>query len=376
MNDKGFMRESSGSISDASLNQMIPSSSVGQQPTCKSWVQKKKDSFELMCAANTENTHLRGSKKKTDKYPVKQAPTQISNATDENTNTEQNTRVLVCEAKTENTYQKAKSIATNENQENQTHMEDLKEKEDKINFDFDELNTKEQTDSINSYQKEKTIATHKNQENQTHKEDVKEQEEKINFDFDKLKTKEQTDSINTYQKENNTATKENQVNQTQKDDVKEQEEKINFDFDKLNTKEQTDSVNTAKRVMIMDKKVNTIFLSRDEAIKLSTNASGTSQLRMSSRTGSNFPISYGETCITCKDDIKDIQDINTNVEQEYNSNYMKTSDEKDAGYPPTATIATVPWMQPTVGSSDPTVKKMVYNQYREMLRKYTQTSRM
>ena len=31
---------------------------------------------------------------------------------------------------------------------------------------------------------------------------------------------------------------------------------------------------------------------------------------------------------------------------------------------------------PTFGSKDPVVKKMVYNQYREMLRKYTQSSRL
>merc|ERR1711892_504354 len=60
-----------------------------------------------------------------------------------------------------------------------------------------------------------------------------------------------------------------------------------------------------------DANFNQSFLSRDEAIKLSTNASGNSQPRLSTIQGSKLLIKHGETDSTCKEDEMDkILDIN------------------------------------------------------------------
>jgi len=129
------------------------------------------------------------------------------------------------------------------------------------------------------------------------------------------------------------------------------------------------------------------FLSRDEAIKLSTNASGNSQPRLSTIQGSKLLIKHGETDSTCKEDGMDkILDIN--IEKVNNTMNIIAeeleSEDSDQGLLPIKTIKNnesqkLPGKQPVIqrfGSKDPVVKKMVYNQYREMLRKYTQSSRL
>jgi len=133
--------------------------------------------------------------------------------------------------------------------------------------------------------------------------------------------------------------------------------------------------------------VHTSFLSRDEAIKLSTNASGTSQPRLSTKAGSNLLIKHGETDSTCKEERTDkIRD--KNVEKVSSATTINTQDfepeESDQGLKTISTprhnecqnLSAKPAVIPTFGSKDPVVKKMVYNQYREMLRKYTQSSRL
>merc|ERR1711892_1563818 len=136
-----------------------------------------------------------------------------------------------------------------------------------------------------------------------------------------------------------------------------------------------------------DENINQSFLSRDEAIKLSTNASGNSQPRLSTIQGSKLLIKHGETDSTCKEDGMDkILDIN--IEKVNNTMNIIAeeleSEDSVQGLPPSKTIKNygspnIPGKQaviPTFGSKDPVVKKMVYNQYREMLRKYTQSSRL
>merc|ERR1719419_228532 len=128
------------------------------------------------------------------------------------------------------------------------------------------------------------------------------------------------------------------------------------------------------------------FLSRDEAIKLSTNASGTSQPRLSTKPGSKLLIKHEEYDSTCEDDVADkIQD--KNVEKVYSKvsykNQEADSRETNPGYfvksisalNDTKGVGIKPAPIQSFASKDPVVKKMVYNQYREMLRKYTQSSR-
>jgi len=138
-----------------------------------------------------------------------------------------------------------------------------------------------------------------------------------------------------------------------------------------------------------DENVNTDFLSRDEAIKLSTNASGTLQPRLSTKAGNKHLIKHGETDSTCnKEETDKIQDKNVKKVSSSMTNNTKVFGPKELDQG----LKTIPpprynndcqnflpakqTVTPTFGSKDPVVKKMVYNQYREMLRKYTQSSRL
>ena len=131
-----------------------------------------------------------------------------------------------------------------------------------------------------------------------------------------------------------------------------------------------------------DRNYSKSILSRDEAIKLSTNASGTSQPKLSTKTGSKLLIKHEETDSTCKDDRTDkIQD--KNVEKVCDSMTIEKKESNPELEPiptgktnETDNSAEKHAVIPTFGSKDPVVKKMVYNQYREMLRKYTQASRL
>merc|ERR1719348_173303 len=136
-----------------------------------------------------------------------------------------------------------------------------------------------------------------------------------------------------------------------------------------------------------DENVDKGFLSRDEAIKLSTNASGTSQPRLSTRPGNSLLIKHGETDSTCKEEETDkIQD--KNVEKVSSATTINAKvfepEESDQGlrtiptpkYAECQNLSGKQTVTPTFGSKDPVVKKKVYNQYREMLRKYTQSSRL
>ena len=93
-------------------------------------------------------------------------------------------------------------------------------------------------------------------------------------------------------------------------------------------------------------------------------------------------IKHEETDSPCKDDRTDKIQYK-NVEKVCSSvTSIKKKSDPDLETITTGTtnestnLAGKQTIVPTFGSKDPVVKKMVYNQYREMLRKYTQSSRL
>merc|ERR1711892_679928 len=93
----------------------------------------------------------------------------------------------------------------------------------------------------------------------------------------------------------------------------------------------------------------------------------------------------GETDSTCKDE--GMEKIHENSFEKVSNTMNIIAEESEGSDQRITNIITkkytespnIPGKQaviPTFGSKDPVVKKMVYNQYREMLRKYTQSSRL
>ena len=71
--EKTFVNEYGSRFNDL-VDDVFPQNDLGisKKSTCKSWVQKKRDSFELMCASNNENLHHKGNFMKTEKSPTKE----------------------------------------------------------------------------------------------------------------------------------------------------------------------------------------------------------------------------------------------------------------------------------------------------------------
>jgi len=134
-----------------------------------------------------------------------------------------------------------------------------------------------------------------------------------------------------------------------------------------------------------DENVKNSFLSRDEAIKLSANASGTTQPRLLTITGSKLLIKDGGTDSACKEEgmekipgisVEKVSNTMNIIAEESEGSDQRITNILTKKYTESPNIPGKQAVIPTFGSKDPVVKKMVYNQYREMLRKYTQSSRL
>jgi preprotein translocase subunit SecD len=193
---------------------------------------------------------------------------------------------------------------------------------------------------------------------------------------------------NRYEKGNLMKSEKVSTKETFKEDLEKTEDKTTKRTNNLHIKEEThnkdgDAINDDTE----RKKVNQSILSRDEAIKLSTNASGTLQPRMSTKTGSKLLIKHEETDSTFKDDGKDqirpriVRKVSNSMSIKKKEFEQEESDPGFINFPTAKPNESAKWggkqtVIPTFGSKDPVMKKMVYNQYREMLRKYTQSSRL
>ena len=301
----------------------------GKQPV-KSWVQRKRDSFEMMCASRNENFCKKGVTIKT---------------------IEKNTRKYKND-QTEDEINKAKSISE--------QTDDKSSKSSEISMSEKDLN------------KDVAIADQKEEGS------TQEVESETHFE---PSTKHVTNmELATFSE----TQKKNYENEPHKEEESIQDTKV----ESKNLKESSNEPGFVTQKN-NDENVNTDFLSRDEAIKLSTNASGTLQPRLSTKAGNKHLIKHGETDSTCnKEETDKIQDKNVKKVSSSMTNNTKVFGPKELDQG----LKTIPpprynndcqnflpakqTVTPTFGSKDPVVKKMVYNQYREMLRKYTQSSRL
>ena len=288
----------------------------------KSWVQRKRDSFELMCASRNESLHIKENNQKTKLMFSKQDSKKDDNKTGGNN------VVSTFDTFEEDNFCGPQHLTTKET------IKENQEKLDENDENFSLMNVS--------------------------KDDKMDENVQLCISGEELmKETSITDSMKTEEK------------------VSDLTDELHFE-----DKPHNETIVSDDNELNIDRNYNKSMLSRDEAIKLSTNASGTSQPRLSTKTGSKLLIKHEETDSTCKDDRTDKRQDKNDEKVCSSVTIIKKQSDLDLETIPTGktnestNLAGKQTIVPTFGSKDPVVKKMVYNQYREMLRKYTQASRL
>jgi len=362
---------------------------ASMKPPVKSWVQRKRASFELMCASRNEGVY----NIKSDRLFLKQNCKHERKKSDLKPDLCLQMSALKDNDENEDSTSEISDRDPNKRRINAESMKEIfteggSETKETAKYDDQPCNVVS-NDIIEKNIKEDVI-----EENVSETKYESKQEEQLCNEAMGTNANEKNNSENVSDMMNIEAIISEQTDElidprTIKDAESDINEEASYDKDDLMNNNQTCNEDVANNINKENQgeNINQSFLSRDEAIKLSTNASGNSQPRLSTIQGSKLLIKHGETDSTCKEDGMDkILDIN--IEKVNNTMNIIAeeleSEDSDQGLPPSKTIKNygspnIPGKQaviPTFGSKDPVVKKMVYNQYREMLRKYTQSSRL
>jgi len=375
---------------------------ASMKPPVKSWVQRKRASFELMCASRNEGVYNIKSDRLFLKQNCKHERKKSGEITEMISNYKPDLCLQMSPLKDNDENEDSTSQISDRDPDKRTiraesmkeiFIEDGSETKEMSKYDDQPCNVVS-NDIIEKNSKEDVI-----EENVSETKYELKQEEKLCDEATGTAANEKNNSENVSDMMNIEATILEQTDElidplTIKDTERDINEESSYDKvsepkDDLMNNNQACNEDVANDINKEnhDENINQSFLSRDEAIKLSTNASGNSQPRLSTIQGSKLLIKHGETDSTCKEDGMDkILDIN--VEKVNNTMNIIAeeleSEDSDQGLLPPKTIKNYgspnipgkPAVIPTFGSKDPVVKKMVYNQYREMLRKYTQSSRL